>query len=108
GNATGFENRADAHRNCLMRHVFLTEEAASGVAPRDGVQRDHSGTAMASGTGFVETDVPGAANAQDLQINTAGPANELLVPRAVIVCVIGTKRAVRDMDVLGRNVHMVE
>ena len=43
----GVEDGADAHRQGLVRHVLLAEEAAGGVAARHRVERDQARAAVA-------------------------------------------------------------
>src|SRR5262249_22722077 len=59
----GFEDGADAHRQRLLRHVLLAEEAAGGVAARHRIERHEPGTALPCRTGFVEADMTGTADA---------------------------------------------
>ena len=77
----GVEDGADAHRQGLVRHVLLAEETAGRVAARHRVERDQARPAVAGRAGLVEADVAGAADAQDLQVDAAGPADLLLVTR---------------------------
>ena len=84
-----FEDGADAHRERLVRHVFLAEEAAGGVAARDRVERDQARAAVARRARLVEADVPGAADAEELQVDAAGPADLLLVAGTVILDLVG-------------------
>src|SRR5262249_29135279 len=81
----GVENGADAHRDGLLGYVLLAEEAAGRVLARHRIERDQARAAMARRAGFVEADVPGAANAEDLQVDAAGPANALFVAGAIIL-----------------------
>ena len=96
----GFEDRADAHRQRLVRHVLLAEEAAGGVAARHRIERDQARPAVARRARLVEADVPGAADAEDLQVDAARPANLLLVAGAVVLGLVGRDRAVGNVDVL--------
>ena len=81
----GFHDGADAHRQRLVRHVFLAEEIARSVAARHWIERDGARSAMARRAGFVEADVPAAADAEDLQIDAARPANLLFVAGAIFL-----------------------
>ena len=81
----GLEDGADAHGQGLVRHVLLAEEAAGGVAARHRIERDQARAAVARRAGLVEADVAGAADAQDLQVDAAGPADQLLVAGAVVL-----------------------
>src|SRR5262249_45830339 len=104
----GVENGADAHRDGLLGYVLLAEEAAGRVLARHRIERDQARAAMARRAGFVEADVPGAANAEDLQVDAAGPANALFVAGAIILDLLGPQGAVGHMNVLRRNVDVIE
>ena len=79
------ENRADAHRDRLPRHVLFAEEIAGGVEARDAVERDQPRAAVAAGARLVEADVAGAADAEELNIDPAGLRDLLFVLLAEIV-----------------------
>ena len=58
--------------------------------------------------GLVEADVAVAADAQDLQIDAAGPADRLFVAQAVVLDFRERHGAVGNVDVLRRDVDVVE
>ena len=76
---TRVENRRDAHRHRLARHVLLAEEIGRGVAPRHGVERDEPGAALGAGAGFVEADVSRFPDAENLKVDAAGALDRQLV-----------------------------
>src|SRR5262249_10411599 len=84
------------------------EEVARGVPAGHGVQGGPAGPAVPRGAGFVKADVAGAADAQDLQVDAAGPPDQLLVADAVVLDVAGRHGPVGDVDVLRRDVDVVE
>ena len=104
----GRENRAHAHGDGLAGHVPLAEEVAGGVHSSDAVKRDQPRAAVAGRTRLVEAHVPGPADAQDLQVQSAGGRDGLLVAVAEIVHVLHRHRAVGDVDVLRPDVDVVE
>src|SRR5207248_9603436 len=65
----GVEDVADAHGQGLDRHVLLAEEAGGGVAAGHRVERHQPRAAGARRTWLIEADVPGAANAEDLNVD---------------------------------------
>ena len=71
----GLQDGADAHRDGLLRHVVFAEKAAGGVAARHRVERHQARSAVARRARLVEADVPGAADAEDLQVDAARPAD---------------------------------
>ena len=91
---TGVENRADAHRDRPSGHVLLAEEVAGRVATRDAVERDQPRAAVAAGTRLVETDVSGATDAQQLDVDATRRWDCLLVSPAVVVD-LGFRRSCR-------------
>ena len=61
------------------------KKLAGRVAARHRVERDQARAAVPRRAGLVEADVAGAADAEDLQVDAAGPADHLLVARAVVL-----------------------
>ena len=87
-------------------HVLLAEKAAGGVAARHRIERDQARSAMAGRAGLVEADVAGAADAQDLQVDAARPADHLLVAGAVFLDILAGDGAVGNVDVLRRDIDV--
>src|SRR5262249_28598355 len=104
----GIKDGADPHGQGLHRHVFFAEKAAGGIAAGHRIEADQAGAAMTGGAGVVEADVATTANAQNLQVDAAGPANLLLVIGAVILDFFRADSAVRQMDVLRLDVDVIE
>jgi hypothetical protein len=67
----------------VARSRVVAAEIASGVAAREGIERDEAGEGMARAAGFVEADVTGAADAEKLKIDAAGGADGGFVGGAV-------------------------
>lgn len=107
-NFASFENRTDAHCDGTSGHVFLAEEIASGVNSRDAIERNQSGTAGYGGAGFVESDMPRAADAQELNIDAAYLLDFVFVPFAVISHLFDRQSAVGYIGLLGGDVDQIE
>jgi hypothetical protein len=65
------EDRRDAHRHRLARHVLLAEEVGGRVEARDVVEVDDARAALDPRARLVEADVPGLADAQQLEVDAA-------------------------------------
>ena len=79
----GLEDRGDAHRDRLARHVLLAEEVGRGVLAGHQVEGDEPGAALEPRARLVEPDVPGRADAEELEVDAAGGADRLLVAPAL-------------------------
>ena len=73
--AAGIEDGAHAHGEGVAWGGIDAAEVAGGVAAGEGVERDEAGERVAGTAGFVEADVTGAADAEDLKIDAAGGAD---------------------------------
>src|SRR5205823_9611176 len=102
----GLQDGADAHRDRLVRHVLFAEKPAARVPAGNRVEGGQAGAAGAGRAGLVEPDVPGPADAEDLQVEAPGPADLQLVGGAVVLDLIGRDGAVGDVDVLSRDVDV--
>src|SRR5262249_27413115 len=92
----------------LLRHVPFAEEGAGGVAAGHRVEGDAARAALARRAWFVEADVPGSADAQDLQVDASRASDLLFVLSAEFIRLIGAETAVRNVNVLRLDVDMVE
>ena len=106
--AARIQDGSHAHGQCAARHVALAEEVAGRVHARDAVEGDEARAAVARRAGLVEAHVPGAADAEELEIDAAGVADGALVRRALRGHVLLAAGAVGDVDVRRRDVHVVE
>ena len=104
----GLQNRAHAHGHGLLRHIFLAEEIARGIAARHGIKRRQARTAVPGRARLVEANVSCPADAEHLQVDAAGAANLLLVVRAIAFGVFCSDGPVGNMDVFGLDVYLVE
>ena len=102
------QNRADAHRDRPPRHVFLAKEVARRVDPRHPVERDQSRAARSARARLVEADMPRAADAQELNVDSARLGDFLLVPAAIVGNLLDRDRAVRHMPIPRVDVDEVE
>ena len=100
--AAGFQNSANPHRDRQPRHFVLAAEVAGVVADGFAGQRLQSRAAAEGRAGFVEGDMPVAADAEDLQINPAGILDLLLVEPAVGLEI--ERPAVGDMRAAGVDI----
>ena len=103
-----FEDGSHPHGDRPPGNMFFAEEIAGRVHPRDLVERDHAGAAVTSRPGLVEADVPGATDAQQLQVQSARIADLLLVGAAVGVHVLDRNGAVGNVGIFGRDVDVVK
>src|SRR5688572_3808081 len=101
-------DRGDAHRERLTRNVLLAEEVGRGILARDVVEMHRARPALDAGAGLVEADVPGLADAEELQVDSAGLANRFLVPQAFQLEVLERGVTARDVNVLGTDVDVRE
>jgi len=102
------QDRAHTHRDRVPRHIGFAQEVPGGIPAGHGVEGDQTGARLASGAGFVETDVPGAADAEDLQVNAARLSDCPLVALAPAKDLRALHRAIGDVHVSGRNVDVAE
>ena len=106
--AAGVEDAGDAHREGVVRHVLLAEEAVGGVAAGDAVECNKPRAAILRAAGFVEGDVSGAADAENLDVDAAVRLDGFVVGGARCVHLVRLERAVGDVNVLRRNVYVIE
>src|SRR6185503_19801813 len=97
-----------SHGDGFARDILLAEEVGGGIASRDGVEGDESRAAVRAGAGFVEPDVAGLADAEDLQIDAAGPHDGLLVGGAFGGNLPALDVAVWDVNVRPIDDHVRE
>src|SRR6185436_15016901 len=91
------ENRRNAHREGFARHEILSEEIRRRIPARDRVEHDEARSTLRTGPGLVEADVPRLADPQDLEVDTAGSRDGVLVPATLIVHVLARHLALRDV-----------
>ncbi len=106
--AAGAEDGADAHGDGEVGDVFLAPEVGGGVLAGDAVEGDAAGEGIAGGAGFVEADVAGAADAENLKVDAADGVDFVFVGFAVGEDLIRGDGARGDVDVFGGDVDVVE
>ncbi len=106
--ALGGEDGADAHGDGAAGDELFAEEIAGGVESGDAVEGDEAGAAVARGAGLVEADVTGAADAEELEVDSAGGGDGGFVLLAEGGDGFGGEGAVGDVDVLARDIDVVE
>ncbi len=104
----GIEDRRDAHSERFARHIFYAEEVGRGVLPGQRVEHDDAGPRGCVGARLVESDVSRLADAEQLEVDAAGRPNGRFVRLARLGHPLAWGRAVGDVDVLLRDVHMRE
>ncbi len=80
----GFENGPDAHGDRLDRDVLGAEEVSGRGPAGDRIERDQACARRGARAGFVETDVPGLPDAQNLEVDAAR-----IVDRALVLAAVG-------------------
>ena len=73
------EDRANTHGDRVARHICFAEEVAGGVAASQAVERDETCQRLRARARFVETDVPGATNAEDLNVDATSCDDRIFV-----------------------------
>ena len=106
--AAGVEDRSHTHRDRLPGNIPFAEEITGGVAAGNAVERDQAGTALLRAARFIESDVASAADAEQLQIDPPGLADQFLIPHAKSLNIAPLERAVGNMDRLSRDVDMIK
>ena len=104
--AARFDDRAHTHRDGAARHLVLAAERGRVLLEGRGRERLHARARAERGERFVETDVPRLADAEELQINSAGALNRGFVAATFLVEV--GREAVGQMRVARVNVHVPE
>ena len=103
-----FEDGAYAHRDGTAGDIFFSEKIARRVATGESIERDEPGAAVAARAGFVETNVPCAPYAQNLDIDAANAVDFFFVLPAAFVDLVFGQGAVRNVDVALFDVDKIE
>ena len=106
--ALRFENGSHTHGDRSTGDIFGAEKVTGGIGASDGVEGNHAGASCLVGTGFIEADVTGAADAEDLNVDAAGSSNAGFVVAAVVGNSFGRNGAVRDVCLPRRDVNVIE
>src|SRR5690606_27468106 len=103
-----FEDTAYPHRYCLLRHVLFTKEITRRVDACDLFECHQPGQRALGRSGFVKAYVAGATDTQYLDVDTPQLSNTIFIGNAIGCNLLFGNGAVRNVDVVARNVDMVE
>ena len=92
----------------MARCRRIAPEVAGRVTAGEGIEGDKTRERVARAARLIETDVPGAADAEDLEIDAAGFGNHRLVSGAVRIDFVLVHRAGGQVAACGIKVHPVE
>ena len=106
--AVGAHDCADTHGDRGSRDIPLTEKVAGRVHARDLVERDEPRAALQTRARFVESDVTCSTDAQNLEVDPACGLDLLLIGAAVRTHALPVDRAIGNVHLLARDVHVVE
>jgi hypothetical protein len=107
-NAFGFQDGADAHRYRKAGHLRNILEVMGVGDPGGVIQRNEAGAGIDAASRLIEPDVPIVADAQDLQIDTTGLFDHLLVLQATLLDLFLLPLPIGDMAVGRIDIHFVE
>ena len=82
------------------------EEIARGVAARQAVERDETSARVSRRTGLVITDVPGAPDSQELEIDPTGVPDCVLIVGTMLGRQLHRYCPIWDVDVARINVYV--
>lgn len=98
----------DTHGNRLLGDMLDAKEVTGSIDTGDTVKVNNTGTAVLSRARFVEADVAGLADAEELEVEAAVGQDELVIVEAVLLGQLVRHRPVRDVDVGRRDVDVLE
>lgn len=104
----GLDDGVDADTDGLMGDVGDGTEIVLGVLAGYGVQIDQPGGGVKAGAGFVEAYMAVAANAQQLQVDTAKAGYFVFVGSAVLGDAVGRTVGVWDVYIIGLYIYMLK
>src|SRR4029077_6015101 len=104
-NSLCFEDGADAHGDGALGNLFVGGKEMAVVFDGLFAENFQTGTRAQAGSRFVESDMAVAADAENLQVDTAGCANGLFVGRAILL-IVSLDGTVGDVNVAGCYVHV--
>ena len=107
-NLSGIEDRTDSHRERPAGYVFLSEEVTGCIPTGDTIERNQAGPRHFTGAGFIEPDMAGATDPQDLDIDAPRFRNSLLVPQAGVLDVTFVHSTIGNMDIVRLNIDQVK
>src|SRR5262249_46532152 len=98
-------NGADTDGDGALGHFLAGCKGFAIVLDRFRAELFHASAGAEARHGLVESDVSIAADAEKLQVDSAGVADGLLVLFAIRVVITG-ERSFRDVDAGVRNIHV--
>src|ERR1700731_4070283 len=100
----GFQDRSDAHGDSISRNILFAAEIPSRISASQAIERHHSGSGINCGAGFIEPDVSGASDAENLDIDPSGGPNFSLILLAVAKHFRTRDKAVWHVNIFRRNI----
>ena len=97
--STRIKNRAHTHGDSPPGDIAFTEEIACCIHAGDAVKGDEPRATIAWRSGLIESNMTGATNAQDLQINATCVPNGLFVTSAEVCYLILRGCPIRNVNV---------
>ena len=104
--AAAFDDGADPHGDGAARHLVFPAEEWPVLLHGGGRKRLNPGAGVKGGKRLVEADMPGLADAEDLQVDPAAPLDGRLVAAAFLVQV--AREAIGQVGVPRVHVHVAE
>lgn len=108
GYLAGSHDGGDAHGDGGCRDIFLASEGGCGVRDGEVVEMHLAGDGGIVGAGFVEADVAGASDAENLKVDAAAVLDFLFVGGAVGRDVGIGQHAGGQVDVFRLDIDVVE
>ena len=104
--STRIKNRAHTHGDSPPGDIAFTEEIACCIHAGDAVKGDEPRATIAWRAGLIESNMSGATNTQDLQINTARVPYGQFIASTKVCYLILRRCSVRKMDVGGIDINV--
>ena len=104
--STRIKNRAHTHGDSPPGDIAFTEEIACCIHAGDAVKGDESRATIAWRAGLIESNMSGATNTQDLQINAARIPYGQFIASTKVCYLILRRCSVRKMDVGGIDINV--
>jgi len=104
----GLENSPYTSRHGISRRVLFPAEVARGVPPGERIEGNDPGAGTLWAAGFVEADVAGSSDAQELEVDPARCLYLFLIVATMRVDCRYRYRSVRHMGVRWRDIYVVK
>src|SRR4029077_5190355 len=106
-NSLCFEDGADAHGDGALGNLFISSKEFAVVFDGLLAENFQTGSRAQAGSRFVESYMAVASDAENLEVESAGFANRLLVGGAVLL-IVSLDGAVGEVNVARCYVHVGE